>query len=1658
MAIRIILSSSTLNYQKFAGDVLLRRPLKESDPDDVRISIIASDQGSPRKSTVCYVQVKIASGTSAVKLVEPFERNIRVPNDCQTSCQLEELNITGVAKWHIQSNVVSVRDYLFDAKKINDVSNHFMIVKRKLYMTSRPRLPSPWVLSLILSDRHERQKHVTIRIVESNSIMPTKPIKLSPLLPIGSKVTSLASKSKPSDDTFYYVPINQMNMAIEKIRMKIVDDRHLSFLEKNDHSSLFELDESNGDVYLIKKIRHLIGQQINMSYKEIDGRTFKTEEKMINFEVESGFIDVPYFDREILYITVSETVAFVLERSTEREKVHTDLDRAHVLSEIYANATVITTVNATTQFASPLYRFLEISNQFAIDQYSGEVSVIENLHWNETALLTSRFQAPYHLVVLASLGEVKSRVLLVVHVEDVNDNHPKILSSNEVTVFTGNSHIIHYVVATDDDYGSNATIGYEIISDPSNCFDIDPNSGALSMLRRPSSTESTIVVRASDNGSPSLFVDQTLKIRLPHVTHNWKYFAEDELVVELTDATPVGTVIRTIGLDVFGSSSVIFPILFHLFTSRLAPQNGTTSSARKFSFISRKRFADGTALFLVAVLSFFPFCSICSHHALHHKTGQRHLQEKAFIKILKCECASLRLLFYFKEAFRRRHCVGEATVQLSPSSSDFGIDDSGRITLLTSLIPGSYHLSVVAKTPAGNIDFLSMVIRVTSSKTAEPRISSASCGSITVPENRSLENFKQIVALNTSKNSRFSIQGSNKYFNIDPLSGRLSSVALDREQQSEHLLVINVTDGYMTDSCSVQITVSDVNDNAPQFSTSTPEMIAINDSVRLGDVVYRFTASDADIGSNARILFELVEDSSNIFDLDPESGELFIMRELSDTKKDWMVRVKVYDKGRPSLGVDRLLRIQNSRSVVDKTDIVPSFLRQKYVTSVDEGLTPGKIVSKVSLSSRDSRITYSIVEGNTDSAFEIDDDGVVRTAQELDYEIKESYNLKIIATGASPHQIHTRMFIDVNNVNDNPPVFRPQSKRKVLETLPIGSYITTVTANDADNASAIEYSLDTNEKRFVIDRFTGVVHLAANLDYETLQEIKVDVMANDGNFTAVTSFIVVVMDVNDNAPEFQQRSVSIEIPHYTAMNNLIAKLFAFDRDSGENGRVSYSLADDYGIFHLDSNDGTLTMSSSVLSDSEFLLTVTASDHGFPMMSSVIPVHIKITQNELQQRPEFAHSSYEFSVTESMVRHVVFGNVSVDDINPYFYRIMDPIMSEIFDIDRLGRTLTMTSSVLSDSEFLLTVTASDHGFPMMSSVIPVHIKITQNELQQRPEFAHSSYEFSVTESMVRHVVFGNVSVDDINPYFYRIMDPIMSEIFDIDRLGRFTLKKTLDKETQELYSFTIDVGSQPLIYNENSTASVTIRVLDVNDNAPLFHDDGNPVIISDALRNGDVLRILKATDADAGENGRVSYRIVSGDDYNIFTIDSDNGVLMFNQWNDEQLIRHIDGKWTVYVEARDHGTNQKASILALNIVIELKSWSGTAPFFVVPSYKVVVPENSSPDESTIFTAKATNRIGLPLNTVRYQLKDNDKIFAIHSTNGSIRLRHKLDYETKASYKMLLIASDGNLRSSIVSLEIIVLPVDEFPPVFTQSRYTFQANGLDLASYNSSQRNT
>ncbi|CAI4230768.1 unnamed protein product [Auanema sp. JU1783] len=1067
------------------GDVRLRRKITDVDPTDFRISIIASDNGRPRKSSVCHVPIKVTKGQTDIHLVEPFERTLRVPSNCTNVCRLRQIDATGVHKWLLQSS---------------EISNCFSIHNGVLSLSSLPTALPPWNLVVVLSDKEGRQKMLTLKVLPPLSKNLRETVALPQTLPIGSKIAVIGDGTE--NGHYYYSISNKTEM--------------------------FELDEITGTIYLSGRLKDHIGESVhNIYFRKNNIETEAMEDILIEFQISQNAEILPKFNKDVIEIDVIEDT----------------LPDSIILS---AFAYVPSDSNLTVS-----YYLHDPTDMFSIDRFTGDISLLSTLDW---------FEKPqYSLVVEARCGSLKSTQLINVNVIDINNNTPEISSDEIVYLWPDSSRKIHKIVATDRDNGLNSQLKFELSSNPHNLFTINSKTGDIFMEQFPDVDES-LIVRVSDSGTTPLAIEQTLSLRIMNSSKRWHFFDRPEYIFNITDSADRGYLVGKI--------------------------------------------------------------------------------------------------------------TGKGESEIRPMSMPAGLSLIGNdLKLRNSLSNGIHRFSVLASSTSQEVDWASVTVAVTTVPD-RPRISSASCGVVVVPENKGLKNFKRIIAQNVEK---FMLQAPTPLFEIDSSTGELSSVELDRETKAEHFLVI-VAEGFgQNDTCTVRVSVSDDNDSPPQFSASTAQLVIIDDAVKVGDSVIQLSALDLDKDENSHLVFELLEDPSMLFDLEPETGKLVYKRSFKVDQGEWMLKVRVSDQGNKHLSSDRFIRIRDERESsagVKADEADPTFLRSSYVSDVDEGLERGQKIAQVQTTQRDSRITYSIVEGNMDGAFEIDSEGFVHTAQELDYEIRPKYELRIIGTGTFNGEISTMLDVKVNNINDNPPAFPRVVNRKILESVPIGSYISTVSANDVDNDSVIEYSFEIEDPRFQIDKYTGVIHTIAELDYEENPDISLKVIAFDGKFKTSGIIRVSLIDINDNSPVFNKPFYDVQVHPDAQPDEIILRVQATDKDSGDNGKLSYSLERHEEQFSI-SADGSVVLHSAMTMGSEYLITVTASDHGNPRLTSSVPIRITASYKKPSEQPQFPQKDYEFLISESQSIHTVFGNVSAS-YNNLFYRILDGDVANFFDIDRLGR--------------------------------------------------------------------------------------------------------------------------------------------------------------------------------------------------------------------------------------------------------------------------------------------------------------------------------------------------------------------------------------------------
>ncbi|XP_030744512.2 protocadherin alpha-8-like [Echinops telfairi] len=280
--------------------------------------------------------------------------------------------------------------------------------------------------------------------------------------------------------------------------------------------------------------------------------------------------------------------------------------------------------------------------------------------------------------------------------------------------------------------------------------------------------------------------------------------------------------------------------------------------------------------------------------------------------------------------------------------------------------------------------------------------------------------------------------------------------SLDREEAREHNLVLTATDGgkpELTGTVQLQVTVLDVNDNAPSFQQSEYQ-VRIFENADIGTVVIRLNASDQDEGVNKDISYSFNSLVPAMvlaqFSIDPNTGEVVIKKNLDYEKvTSYKIRIDATDKGHPPMAGHCTLLVK----VLDINDNVPQItLTSLVVTSlslpVREDAPLGTVIALFSVSDRDSGANGQVTCSLTPTApfklvstFKNYYSLVLDSA--LDRESVAAYELEVTARdgGSPPLSATAHVSVEVADVNDNAPAFaQAEYTVFVKENNPPGSH------------------------------------------------------------------------------------------------------------------------------------------------------------------------------------------------------------------------------------------------------------------------------------------------------------------------------------------------------------------------------------------------------------------------------------------------------------------------------------------------------------------------------------------------------------------------------------------------------------------------------------------
>jgi hypothetical protein len=141
-----------------------------------------------------------------------------------------------------------------------------------------------------------------------------------------------------------------------------------------------------------------------------------------------------------------------------------------------------------------------------------------------------------------------------------------------------------------------------------------------------------------------------------------------------------------------------------------------------------------------------------------------------------------------------------------------------------------------------------------------------------------------------------------------------------------------------------------------------------------------------------------------------------------------------------------------------------------------------------------------------------------------------------------------------------------------------------VTPDKKGEPAASQYRLSSlidarSQEFFSIEKATGAISTVSKLDREFMDTHYLEVAAVDttSQHTATTTLVVHVVDINDNAPIFEQSVYNASVHELTPIGTPVVSVLAHDRDAGENGRLTYALVGENDYFSVDAASGVISL-------------------------------------------------------------------------------------------------------------------------------------------------------------------------------------------------------------------------------------------------------------------------------------------------------------------------------------------------------------------------------------------------------------------------------------------------------------------------------------------------
>ncbi|OQR71392.1 fat cadherin-related tumor suppressor-like, partial [Tropilaelaps mercedesae] len=601
------------------------------------------------------------------------------------------------------------------------------------------------------------------------------------------------------------------------------------------------------------------------------------------------------------------------------------------------------------------------------------------------------------------------------------------------------------------------------------------------------------------------------------------------------------------------------------------------------------------------------------------------------------------------------------------------------------------------------------------------------------------------------------------------------------------------------------------------------------------------------------------------------------------------------------------------------------------------------------------------------------------------------------------------------------PVFdKDDDDVQIQEVAPPNSPIVRVSAHlphEESHNDVIVYRVETGDEDgvFDINPKTGQISTKRWLDRETRRYYSLTVSATNtksrstrhrtGAAVATTIVNINVLDCNDNAPRFNTSIQSVVIiDENVPVGTKVVTVSATDADDGENGYVSYALANTNKVpFKISPFTGVVTTSEVIdyesMSTSYYMLRIRAIDWGSPFQrQSEVTVRVQVRDLN-DHRPQFEKVDCAVSVNSQTPIGTAILTLSAIDLDLrdlVTYRMEPASEHQCFSLDPQSGILSVAcdaSELVDLDDVTLNVSATD-GEHFADSM---HVKVKIDKYSQDRNHLLKSRK---DERWKPHVECREAGLTK--------------------RLKEFLLARG-----------SADRGGGA----DHTDDAVVSHSFFENRFAPEFPKASVEISVNESLPTGSVLARLRAKDADHGYNGQLVYVVASGDDDSCFQMDLYRGNLILV----EPLDRERTPKYVLNVTVYDLGEPKKSAWMTA--VIYVLDVNDNVPVFEKPQYKFKISEAVSKG-ALVAKLRATDADDGDNARIRYRLASETHDFTVDEKSGILIVQHSLDRERQAEYNLMVKATDSSLDIPLTGTTMVniqVQDVNDEPPQFTLKSY-------------------